>query len=505
MQLLPQGRPMPTIVQTVQGRVTGIWGVARIRGADGKMHLLKLGDMVHKGDVILTTQNGIVQLSPQESATAQNVMAHLKPGAQPAGDLDRVINALNDPDSQAATAAGLNGDGAGDLTPGLRVDRISESVTPAGLVLPGIADGVRQIPVAGGLTTAFPLEAPSIDASSNIIDAIEEGPAVNLGLKAPGGASSAAVITVTQVPLIGQLVKADGSPVAAGAVLTATELAGLKYVPPADYDGKAPVGDFSYTVTDGGSTATGHVGIVLTPVNDAPVAAADTGTTPEDTPINGNLLANDRDVDGPAPQVTQYTIAGVAHAAGTPTTIVGVGTIVINADGSYTFTPAADYSGPVPAIGYTISDGTLTSNSTLSLSVTPVNDAPDAIDDLASTPINTPITIPVLANDLDREGDPLTVTGATLANPALGTLTVNPNGTLSFTPAANFTGPVAITYTVSDGHGGTDTATVTVNVGNNTPPTGADSAHTIFRTCASTPCPRPAPCCSTAWPSWPAP
>ncbi|MEP6872967.1 MAG: tandem-95 repeat protein [Burkholderiales bacterium] len=470
------------MIQTVQGRVTGIWGVARIRGADGKMHLLKLGDMVHKGDVILTTQNGIVQFSPEDSNTAHSAMTHLKPGAQSEGDLDRVISALNESDPQAATAAGVSGgDGAGDLLPGLRVDRIAESVTPASLALSGGLDAAQNAHVAGGLTRAEPPQPqqPSIGAGSNIIDATEEGPAVNLALTPPTGTSAAAVITVTQVPLIGQLVKADGSPVAAGAVLSAADLAGLKYVPPADYDGKAPVGHVGYTVTEGSSTVTGSVGIVLTPVNDAPVAVADTGTTPEDTSINGNVLTNDHDVDGPALQVTQYTIAGVSHAAGASTAIVGVGTIVINGDGSYTFTPVADYNGPVPAIGYTVSDGALISASTLSLSVSAVNDPPDANDDLASTPINTPITIPVLANDHDRDGDPLTVTGATLANPALGTLIVNPNGTLSFTPANNTTGPVVIAYTVSDGHGGTDSATVTVNVGNNTPPTGADSTHAL--------------------------
>ena len=467
---------MPTIIQTFQGRVTGLWGSALMRGADGRMHPLKLGELVHKGDVILTSQNGIVQLSPEDSGAAAAVLARTKESTP---DVDRVISALNDPDSQAATAAGVGGgDGAGDLAPGLRVDRISEGITTASLVLPGSNDATRLEPVTGSQPTVEP-PRPVIDADSNIISAIEEGPAVGLGLTAPNGTSAAAVIAVTQVPTIGQLQKADGTIVAAGSVLTPTELAGLKYVPPADYNGTAPVGEFVYTVTDAGTTATGTVGIVLTPVNDAPVAVADIGATPEDTPISGNVLANDHDIDGPTLQVTQYTIAGVNHPAGSTTAIVGVGTLVINADGNYTFTPAADYNGPVPTIGYTISDGSLSSSSTLTLTVTAVNDAPDAVNDLASTPINTPILIPVLANDHDRDGDALTVTSATLANPAQGTLTVNPDGTLTFTPANNVAGPVTINYTISDGHGGTDSATVTVNVGNNNPPTGADSTHTI--------------------------
>ena len=469
---------MPTIVQTFQGRVTGIWGGAHMRGADGKMHLLKLGEMVHQGDVILTTQNGIVQLSPEDSVSAQATLARFAQVAQP--DIDRIISALNEPDSQAATATGVSGgDGAGDLSPGLRVDRISESVTPTGLILPGANDGALVRPVAAGLTTAIEPPHSTIVVDSNIINAIEEGPTVSLGLTAPTGVSTAAVITLTQVPVIGQLQKSDGTPVTAGAVLSAADLTGLKYVPPADYDGRAQIGEVIYTVTDGGRSASGSVGILVAPVNDAPVATADTGNTLEDTPISGNVLANDHDVDSPTLQLTQYTIAGVTHAAGVTTSIVGIGTLSINADGGYAFTPVADYFGAVPLVGYTVSDGSLTSSSTLTLSVTPVNDAPVAGDDIASTPINTPLTIPVLANDHDREGDPLTVTSATLANPAQGTLTVNPDSSLGFTPANNFAGPVTISYTVSDGHGGSDTATVTVNVGANTPPTGADSAHAL--------------------------
>ena len=69
----------------------------------------------------------------------------------------------------------------------------------------------------------------------------------------------------------------------------------------------------------------------------------------------------------------------------------------------------------------------------------------------------------MLVNDSDPEGDPLTVTSA-IVDPAKGTITVNPDGTLTFTPAANFSGPVEVTYTISDGHGGTATSTVNITV-----------------------------------------
>ena len=112
----------------------------------------------------------------------------------------------------------------------------------------------------------------------------------------------------------------------------------------------------------------------------------------------------------------------------------------------------------------------------VTVNVAAVNDAPVAGNDIASTPINTPLAnIPVLANDSDVDGDSLTVTSATLNNPAQGSVSINADGSLNFTPASNVTGAVVISYTVSDGNGGTATATLTVNVGANTPPTSADA------------------------------
>ncbi len=97
------------------------------------------------------------------------------------------------------------------------------------------------------------------------------------------------------------------------------------------------------------------------------------------------------------------------------------------------------------------------------MTVTPVNDAPVAVDDSTSTAEDTAETITVLANDTDVDGDTLSVTGASVPA-AHGTVAVNANGTLLFTPAANFNGTDTFSYTITDGNGGTASATVTVAV-----------------------------------------
>ena len=174
------------------------------------------------------------------------------------------------------------------------------------------------------------------------------------------------------------------------------------------------------------------------------------------------MLGNDSDPDGDPLSVTSATVDPAK------------GTVNVNPDGTLNFVPAPNYNGPA-VITYTISDGHGgTATSTLTVTVTPVNDPPVANPDVATTPKDTPINnINVLGNDGDPDGDPLTVTGVSV-DPAKGTVTVNPDGTLNFVPTPGFTGTAIITYTISDGHGGTATSTVTVSV---QPPHGGPGTH----------------------------
>src|SRR5207248_2173639 len=112
------------------------------------------------------------------------------------------------------------------------------------------------------------------------------------------------------------------------------------------------------------------------------------------------------------------------------------------------------------------SDGALGSKvATVTLTVTPVNDAPASNDDAYATDEDTPLTVAapgVLGNDSDVDGDPLSA--VLVDEPAHGTVVINANGTLTYTPAPNYNGSDAFTYMVSDGNGGSDTATVLVNI-----------------------------------------
>ena len=133
----------------------------------------------------------------------------------------------------------------------------------------------------------------------------------------------------------------------------------LTFTPNENYNNSTPL-PVTYTIEDpNGETASATIRITIDPVNDAPVANDD-GPVPTtaNTPVRGNVLPNDTDADGDTLTVTQFNIPGVGDVqAGTPATIPGVGTLVINPNGSYTFTPNPGYVGPVPAVTYTITDG----------------------------------------------------------------------------------------------------------------------------------------------------
>ncbi|KFE60960.1 internalin [Hyalangium minutum] len=236
------------------------------------------------------------------------------------------------------------------------------------------------------------------------------------------------------------------------------------YTPPAEYSGTTT---FTYTISDGnGGTATATVTVNVTAVNDPPVANADSITVAEDSgPTVVPVLANDN--SGPETGETLTVTAVTQPTTGGAVTLIG---------GVVRFTPTANFFGTT-TFTYTISDGNGgTATATVTVTVTPVNDNPDAVNDAFSVGANTgPNALDVLANDTYLPDAPETLTITAVTQPSTGgTVTFTPSG-VTFTPTTNFRGTSTFTYTISDGHGGTDSATVTVTVGNNPPVANADT------------------------------
>jgi len=233
------------------------------------------------------------------------------------------------------------------------------------------------------------------------------------------------------------------------------------YTPTADYNGSD---SFTYKVDDGhGGTATATITLTVNPQNDAPVAQAGTGSGNEDHAITGQLVATDVDGD-----TLTYSLADKGDPAH--------GAVTINPDGSYSYTPATDYNGS-DSFTYKVDDGHGgTATATVALTVAPQNDAPVAQTGTGSGSEDHAITGQLVATDVD--GDTLTYSLADKGDPAHGAVTINPDGTYSYTPAADYNGADSFTYQVDDGKGGTATATVslTMNPQNDTPVAQAGTA-----------------------------
>ncbi|WP_036991111.1 cadherin-like domain-containing protein, partial [Metapseudomonas furukawaii] len=260
------------------------------------------------------------------------------------------------------------------------------------------------------------------------------------------------------------------------------------YTPNANFNG----GDsFTVIVSDGnGGTDTLTVTVGVNPVNDAPVANNDGPTAvTEDTPATGNVLDNDTDLDGDTLTVTQFTVGDSTYNAGQTANLNGVGTLVINANGSYTFTPAQNYTGPVPTVTYTLTDGTATDTAELSFAdVTPVDDASVLAPDTASAEEDTEATGNVLTNDNDVDSS-LTVASFAIAGVAgsfaagssaviagVGTLTIEADGNYRFTPDADWNGSVPqVTYTTNTGS--SSTLDITISPVNDAPVAEVDETN----------------------------
>ena len=267
----------------------------------------------------------------------------------------------------------------------------------------------------------------------------------------------------------------------------------LSFTPASDAYGVAVV---TITITDDGGTVNGGDNvssqtfiITVNPVNDKPVAVADNFSANEDTAVSYNVAANDTDNDGtidPSTVDLNPGTAGIDQSVTKPE-----GTWTVNNTGVITFTPALNYNGTA-SITYSIKDngGATSDAGTITINITPVNDAVVIGNDNFVTNEDTSLTVNITNNDTDVDG---TVDAATVdldasvpgiqhtITNATGTWTVDNSGNLSFTPKQDFNGTASISYTVADNTGAVSlpgNITVMVNAVNDNPVAIADNVST---------------------------
>jgi M6 family metalloprotease-like protein len=304
-------------------------------------------------------------------------------------------------------------------------------------------DGIANSNVATVTLNVSPVN----DAPTAAADSYATGEDTVLDIPAPGLLANDndidSTLTVTQVsaPTHGNLtLHADGS---------------LSYTPDPDWNG---TDSFTYQAFDGVLYSnTVSVTLTVNAINDAPAASADSYTTDQDSALTisaPGLLGNDTDVDN-------ITLSAVKVSSPTH------GSLVLNADGSFVYTPASGYYG-ADSFTYSAYDGTVNSAvTTVSIEVKHVNHAPTAKADQYTASRNRPlhITIGLLVNDSDPDSDVLTA--IILSDPQNGVLVLNPDGSFTYTPQAGFTGTDSFTYKASDGALSSEAVTVTITVQTN--------------------------------------
>ncbi|MCK6386645.1 MAG: Ig-like domain-containing protein, partial [Zoogloea sp.] len=227
----------------------------------------------------------------------------------------------------------------------------------------------------------------------------------------------------------------------AAGVWTYTTLSALDQL-----DGGQVVSDvFTVTTSDGGSAT---VTITITGTNDAPITGADTANTAEDTPVSIDVTANDIDLEG-----DPLTLVSVTQGAHGSVSVVG---------GAILYTPDANFHG-LDSFTYAVSDGQGgAATATVSVTVTPVNDLPQAVDDVVGVNEDSPLTGSLAGND-SPSGDGGNI-WSLVAGPGHGSLVLAGDGSFRYTPDPDFHGTDSFTYALTDADGDRVTAIATIVV-----------------------------------------
>lgn len=271
-------------------------------------------------------------------------------------------------------------------------------------------------------------------------------------------------LVTAQAMLIGAASDLDGDSLTISGVrnamhgMVAITGSDVTFIPDPEFSGAA---SYEFMVSDGKATSLATVSIAVGGLNDPPVAIGDTATTLPDMPLvipAADLAKNDTDVEGQTLAVTEVSNP--------------VNGMVELKDGAVTFTPGQHFIG-IATFDYKVSDGADTAVGQVTVTV---DHPPAVVDDSDTTPEDMPLVVPaadLANNDTDVDGQTLTVTQ--VSNPTHGTVELK-DGTVTFTPDANFNGDATFDYQVSDGIAtAVGHATVTVMPVNDPPGAVADA------------------------------
>ncbi|QYJ94118.1 VCBS domain-containing protein [Shewanella spartinae] len=418
-----------------------------------------IGEMIPEGSTILIAEQADLELAFADgtSFTSQSLNETSAAEADALNEIEQLqalIASGEDPTAELPeTAAGNTAASEGDS------GFISVSRT-----------GAQTLAGAGYATSGFSVEQPTVQAFTVSSDDAPTITANDTNTIAEDGVATGNVLdndvdfdtelSVVTFTVDGQTVTAGTAVEVEGGSLVINADGSYTFTPNDNWNGSVPV--ITYT-TNTGESAT--LTINVTPVDDPSVLANDSNTVAEDTVASGNVLDNDSDIDSEL-SVVSFSVDGQTVTAGTTVEVEG-GSLVINADGSYTFTPNDNWNGSVPVITYTTNTG---ESATLTINVTPVDDPSVLANDSNTVAEDTVASGNVLDNDSDIDSelsvvsfsvDGQTVTAGTTVEVEGGSLVINADGSYTFTPNDNWNGSVpVITYTTNTG----ESATLTINV-----------------------------------------
>ncbi|RTR25523.1 retention module-containing protein, partial [Shewanella atlantica] len=458
---------MKSLVTAQHGQVLLANGNVTIEIANGKQNIAP-GEQLPKGSTLYIEDGAEVEIAFEDGTTYSNLSSAAQDSEAAMADSDfsalDEIQALQDLIASGEDpTAGLPDTAAGAGTAGNQGGTNFVSLTRSGDETIASSGFATEGSAQSEFSAASNLNESVVDNPSELINDVttidEDGVATGNVLGNDSDVDN--VLTVTSFEVDGNTYTAGTEVTLEGGTLVINEDGSYTFTPNENWNGSVPV--ITYT-TNTGSTAT--LTIVVNAVDDPSIVVNDNNTIDEGSVATGNVLDNDSDIDSDL-TVASFEVNGTSYTAGTTVELEG-GSLVINEDGSYTFTPNDNWNGSVPVITYTTSTG---STATLTLEVTPVDDPSVLANDSNTIDEDSVATGNVLDNDSDIDSD-LTVasfevngesyTAGTTVELEGGTLVLNEDGSYTFTPNDNWNGSVpVITYTTSTGSSATLTLEVT--------------------------------------------